>query len=251
MKSILTFIGIAAFLSGFSQASALLSIKNTSVSIAPNGTIELITSPEDDVKVDIEIQNSSTTATKIYIATRNIVTLNTGANAFFCFAYNCEDFANNVSGNTLTLTPGQKASSLGHDYMLTAHLPEGPVKGYSEVEYTISDVNSAKDNVKFTIIYNKELKVGLNKLNASLTSVKLYPNPSKDYANLLIQSLSSLDTEVSILNILGELVYQKDLSLNQGANTIDLTVSNLPSGIYTVNLRNSNSTISRKLVVEN
>ena len=141
MKTILTTLGVAACLNVFSQSSALLSIKTTSAAIAPNGTIELTTEAQDTEKIMIDIKNSDALLTKQYIVTKNIVTLNTGANAYFCFANSCEGFTTNVSGNTLSLTPGQSASSLSNDYMLTADLDEGPSIGYSEVEYIISEVN--------------------------------------------------------------------------------------------------------------
>lgn len=248
MKTLLTIGGLCCSLFGFSQSSALLNVKGNSTPISPNGTLELSTTEETTTKVEIDLKNTGS-ATKSYIVTKNNVLLNTGANSYFCFALSCETFTTNVSTNTLVLNQGETASSLGESYMLTADLDESTEKGYSEVEYLISEVNNTKDNIKFTLIYNKALKVGLTKLNASLSSVSIFPNPSNGSTNLVIQSQKSTETYLRITNLLGEVVYEKNISVGYGANTVNINTSSLKPGIYSLNLNSADGEISKKLVV--
>ncbi len=73
--------------------------------------------------------------------------------------------------------------------------------------------------------------------------INIYPNPATEYINI------ELDEEynyLQIMNQLGEIVVKKELS--SGLQNID--ISNLPIGIYIVNISNIKGAISRKIVKE-
>jgi len=72
--------------------------------------------------------------------------------------------------------------------------------------------------------------------------IKVYPNPAYEYVN--IDLLNSEKTKVSIINILGGVVFNKEIVESE---KIDLTKLN--KGIYFLNLENSNGKSVKKLII--
>jgi hypothetical protein len=66
------------------------------------------------------------------------------------------------------------------------------------------------------------------------TTFMVYPNPAKDYLN--VYSDSDLPHEVSLFNLVGNMVLQKQFN-----NQIILSVGNLPSGIYLIRIKSSDN----------
>ena len=73
----------------------------------------------------------------------------------------------------------------------------------------------------------------------------LYPNPVSDVLN--IEYASNGPVQLKIFNAMGELVYEKN---NTTISRLNIDISNLSSGIYTVSLRGENQSASRTIVVE-
>ena len=73
----------------------------------------------------------------------------------------------------------------------------------------------------------------------------LYPNPVSDVLN--IEYVSNGPVQLQIFNAMGELVYEKN---NTTISRLNIDMSNLSSGIYTVSLRGENQSASRTIVVE-
>ena len=72
---------------------------------------------------------------------------------------------------------------------------------------------------------------------AALESFKLFPNPSADYIRTTFGMESSARVRYQVFNTLGQSVMQQDYGLlNQGNQDLQLDVSNLPSGIYILNI---------------
>jgi hypothetical protein len=84
-----------------------------------------------------------------------------------------------------------------------------------------------------------------------LKSLAIYPNPAKTTLNLNFSVKQDENVNLEILNILGT----KVLELNAGNlqknafHRESLNVSNLPDGIYIVNIRAGDSQISRKIQI--
>lgn len=67
----------------------------------------------------------------------------------------------------------------------------------------------------------------LNQDSFNLDSVKIYPNPTKDILN--IESLNVI-TEVNIVNLLGEIVYNNPIHKSD----VEINVQALPTGLYLI-----------------
>jgi hypothetical protein len=73
----------------------------------------------------------------------------------------------------------------------------------------------------------------------------VYPNPVSDVLNL--ESTFKVANQLQIFNALGELVYEKK---NTSFNRMNVDISNLSPGLYTVNLTGANQTVSQKILVK-
>jgi hypothetical protein len=77
-------------------------------------------------------------------------------------------------------------------------------------------------------------------------SIKVYPNPAKDYVNVDIECTNFKASNIELLDMQGRIVKQEKLKAKQG-NRID--VSSLSAGAYTYNVSLNGKTISGKIII--
>ncbi len=90
--------------------------------------------------------------------------------------------------------------------------------------------------------YDFQEVLGLDE-NSALTSISLYPNPSKDVANLSLNLNTEADVTINVVNTVGQTVYTDALGNVNGAQNVQINTSNLEEGVYLVNV-NVNGTVS-------
>jgi hypothetical protein len=66
--------------------------------------------------------------------------------------------------------------------------------------------------------------------------MSLYPNPASQMATLNFSSAKEGDYQIRVINALGQSVYSAEGKASEGANTIELNLENLSSGLYIVQL---------------
>ncbi|WP_299782192.1 T9SS type A sorting domain-containing protein [uncultured Formosa sp.] len=78
-------------------------------------------------------------------------------------------------------------------------------------------------------------------------SIKLYPNPTKDFLNIKFSDLTALPTQYQIYNMLGQLIKQQQIN-----TTTDLKInaSQLQSGMYFIRLTNGSNSVSLRFIKE-
>lgn len=259
----------------YSQTSIQITLKELQVdtniasvtpyTIAPNGTVHLVTLDSSQTKVTLDITNVGST-THTYEVKRYDMTLNapagytTVASAYFCFAGSCYMADTYTSTNQLVLRMNQSASdtsivdTMALYYMLSADLDEASLVGYSLVKYTFYNVNKAAypdDSVQISLKYNDPAFVGI-KQHSKVVSGKMdiYPNPTHDVALVKFNSSNSFNSELTIFNALGEVVQSVPISVTEGNNSLPVNVRSLSSGIYVASLRNGDKTLTKKFIVE-
>lgn len=83
-----------------------------------------------------------------------------------------------------------------------------------------------------------------------LTSIEMYPNPTRSNVNIAFQLTEADHVTVKIVNILGQVVKTIDLgTLSSGHSTKNIDVSNLSSGLYLININTKDSQVVRKLTI--
>jgi hypothetical protein len=73
----------------------------------------------------------------------------------------------------------------------------------------------------------------------------IYPNPVSDMLNL--ECTTAEPVQVQIFSSMGELVYEKQ---NVSVNRLNIDLSTLSTGHYTVNLTSAKQTVSKKVLVK-
>jgi hypothetical protein len=89
-------------------------------------------------------------------------------------------------------------------------------------------------NGKFS--YSKTIAIGIK---GSRSVVLLYPNPVKDNATLMISVKQNENVTLQVFDYSGKLVQANSLSLQQGSNLLTIDISQLASGLYTVQAKGS------------
>ncbi len=204
----------------------------------------------------VDFKNNGATKNAYKVRRYDILLNKTGtadsAIAHFCFGGQCFMSSPSISPDADTLIPGKSASQLaGPNMMLDADLDEGGFVGLSIVKYTLFNTILSSDTVQFTIVYNGSKTItAIPESNLSLSSFEIFPNPVKDNAVLKVSSIHAFETTLLVYNALGAVVYEKEISLNEGKNKIELNFENLNSGIYFASLKSENGNIIKKIIVQ-
>lgn len=89
-----------------------------------------------------------------------------------------------------------------------------------------------------------------SQINAEKIGITLYPNPnSSSLLKTEIYSASSQEVTMSVIDLNGKLYESTLISLQEGAQTLDVGIEDLPPGIYLIQLRTADGEIiSKKLI---
>ncbi len=90
-----------------------------------------------------------------------------------------------------------------------------------------------------------ETKASINDVNSSLI-----PNPAKGNVNVSVKLLTSNNIDVTVYNLVGQLVKSVKTEGQVGENTINVNLDGLNTGIYMVKVSANGKTTTKKLVVE-
>ncbi len=89
--------------------------------------------------------------------------------------------------------------------------------------------------------------VGIHSYNSSNDGLLVYPNPANTTIAVNIGEMSSANTTISILNVLGETVYSARVN---NTKTLNLDLSDYTSGVYFVKLDNGSSSKTTKFIIK-
>mgnify|MGYP000008082492 FL=1 len=67
-------------------------------------------------------------------------------------------------------------------------------------------------------------------------SLRVFPNPARDEVNIAFTAAAAGEGRLRITDVLGRLVYEEQASVAPGANRLQLSLSGMPAGLYTVML---------------
>lgn len=112
-----------------------------------------------------------------------------------------------------------------------------------QIETPSFDCISARVPVQVTIVNVDEIP--------EISSVRMFPNPAQTDLRVELNLAERADLRLNLLNALGQVVFQQQLSdsgLGQRVETID--VSQLPSGIYQLQVQVGDRAATYKVVVE-
>lgn len=92
--------------------------------------------------------------------------------------------------------------------------------------------------------------VGIAKVdNSSVVDFKLYPNPTNGLTTIGLNASQTGSAKIAVINAIGQLVFEKNTNLSVGGNTVEVDLSSLPSGVYSISVDANKNTSVKKLVV--
>jgi hypothetical protein len=92
--------------------------------------------------------------------------------------------------------------------------------------------------------------VGIREISNNLTNVSVVPNPFTSSANVSFNSDVEGTFTVKMMNLLGEVVTSKEVTVTRGTNQTTLGRNSLSSGIYILSISNGNGSISKKVIID-
>ena len=150
-------------------------------------------------------------------------------------------------------------------YLLTQGTPDGGVysgqyvtdgmyfhptesgTGQFDITYTYTDEFGCENADDQTITVVNCVGVGEN---AEAVSLEVYPNPSYGIFNLDINAIDLNNAELKVIDIVGKIVYEQGKLTVQGSQTVSIDLSEYPSGIYFVQIKNENHSVSKKVFLK-
>jgi len=98
-----------------------------------------------------------------------------------------------------------------------------------------------------SIIVTKAPCPGIN--TPSAPELHIYPNPNQGSFTLSINGLNGEDYTMRIFNIIGQMVYVEAINDLSGNITQQIDISNLPAGLYTIELNIGGQVLHEKVIV--
>jgi hypothetical protein len=81
------------------------------------------------------------------------------------------------------------------------------------------------------------------------SELRVFPNPSSTETTISFYNSSPQNTQITVYNINGQMIFYKQLNKADGMNSITFDASDIPNGIYSVEMCNSSTTRRQKFIV--
>jgi hypothetical protein len=91
---------------------------------------------------------------------------------------------------------------------------------------------------------------GDNDFGGAIEELDIYPNPVEDMLYLSIKANGDGVTNVKLYSLVGQIVYEEQVTLSSGTQRLELPLNNLPSGSYILGVADGNGKLVTKNVVK-
>lgn len=145
--------------------------------------------------------------------------------------------------NDFTINPSKVASTV------KSMIIQGVDKNAYLQDITLSGgrLNAFK-SMKLLCDYYDESHLHTN-LFTKINIVSLYPNPSKQHVTISLESSNNKEIEMSMIDIHGYSILNKNVTLTEGINQISLDIEAVASGVYIISILSDNDRTTEKLIV--
>ncbi len=84
----------------------------------------------------------------------------------------------------------------------------------------------------------------------TINNLDIYPNPSRDVFNITFTSEDVQNLEVSVINVVGEVVYTENLQQFVGEYTKSINLEENAKGVYFLEITTNNGVVNKKLILQ-
>jgi hypothetical protein len=155
-----------------------------------------------------------------------------------------------TSGNVVTFSnTSTGASSYSWDFGdFTNSSASAPVHAYAaNGNYTVV-LTAINGNCTDTTVFNVAITVSIEEL-MGISNLSLYPNPASDAAIVSFENITGSSFDFQLIDQLGRVILNKKDIQSIGSNLINVDLTNLSDGMYSIQLTSNQNTISKRLVI--
>ncbi|MFT5858786.1 MAG: hypothetical protein ACI865_000874 [Flavobacteriaceae bacterium] len=217
-----------------------------------------------DVQVDFEALVDLPVQFRLFVAIFEYETFNnTGGNGETQFEHVLKKFMTSESGHFLgSMTMGDLAHE-EYSYTFNGNytLPSSSLDAVDfATEHTVEEFSDLGVAIWLQNINTKEVyqaayamqgQASVEENVNSITSAKIFPNPTTDNAVIAFHSAQTQDVTIQVINALGQVVFTTQMeNVEAGRVVYDLDTDLFSNGMYTVMINANNGSISKKLSVQ-
>jgi hypothetical protein len=155
-----------------------------------------------------------------------------------------------TSGNVVTFSnTSTGASSYSWDFGdFTNSSASAPVHAYAvngNYQVVLTAING---NCTDTTVFNVAITVSIEEL-MGISNLSVYPNPASDAAIVSFENITGSSFDFQLIDQLGRVILNKKDIQSIGSNLINVDLTNLSDGMYSIQLTSNQNTISKRLVI--
>ena len=178
-----------------------------------------------------------------------MITAKDSKGTWFYDAINLSDHYTHSSDEVYSVTANPNGSNVDFWVAYSADDEIGLVLDYSSG----NTQSTGTENVIWAVKVNPTNLEGFDYVGEvvnPMTSTRVYPNPTNGILNVEVNASQSSEVTMSVFNIMGQKVIEKNSSVNTGINTISIETNKLSSGIYFVTVKANGFAKTMKFVVK-
>ena len=98
--------------------------------------------------------------------------------------------------------------------------------------------------------FTRERGTNVKNVASNENGLVIFPNPANDKVSVMVNATSSNNAQINIIDIKGAIIKSINNKLVSGVNVVELSVADLPKGMYFVQVISNEGTSTKKLVIE-
>ncbi len=101
------------------------------------------------------------------------------------------------------------------------------------------------------VSYSKIEVVSNQKLNSHKIKLRLYPVPASDFINIELNNIGELETLIRVIDMTGNTISEKIITLTKGYNIIEMAIRDIPDGVYFIQIPGVANYQSTRFLIDN
>jgi len=155
-----------------------------------------------------------------------------------------------TNGNIVTFANSSTgANSYSWDFGdFTNSSAPAPVHAYAangDYQVVLTAING---NCTDTVIFNVAITVSIEEL-MGISNLTIYPNPASEAAIVSFENATGTSFDLQLVDQLGRVIISQNNIQSMGSNLVNVDLTNLSDGMYSIQLTSNHNTISKRLIV--
>ena len=155
-----------------------------------------------------------------------------------------------TNGNIVTFANSSTgANSYSWDFGdFTNSSAPAPVHAYAangDYQVVLTAING---NCTDTVIFNVAITVSIEEL-MGISNLTIYPNPASEAAIVSFENTTGTSFDLQLVDQLGRVIMSQNNIQSMGSNLVNIDLTNLSGGMYSIQLTSNQNTISKRLIV--